>query len=257
MRLRVFSDLHLEFSDFRPPAVDADAIVLAGDIAPGCAAFSWAAHHFGGRPVVFVAGNHEFYGRELHRHLGAMRRSARRHEVHFLERDERIIGGVRFLGCTLWTDFEVFGVERRDWAVGAARLAMNDYCQIRTVDDRRARPPQPNRALQPEDTLELHRVSVAWLSSRLRVPFDGPTVVVTHHAPHPDSLRPSRDWDPLQAAYASVLTPLMGTAALWVHGHVHASSDYVLNGTRVVCNPRGYVPYAPNIEFDPQRIVEV
>ena len=256
MRLQIFSDLHLEFADFRPPETEADAVVLAGDIAPGCDGLPWAAAHFAGKPVIFVAGNHEFYGCEMHRHLADLRRLAKLHRVHFLERDEIVIDGVRFLGCTLWTDFGLFGAEHWDWLLGVARLAMNDYERILAADDFTASSEGRRRALQPEDTVEIHRRSVAWLARRLQQPFPGPTVVVTHHAPHPFSLPPGRDRNPLSAAYATDLTRLMGSVALWVHGHVHASSDYPVRGTRVVCNPRGYAPYAPNPRFDAALVIE-
>jgi hypothetical protein len=156
--------------------------------------------------------------------------------VRFLENGAAEIGGVRFLGCTLWTDFELFGAERRPAAMAAAREGMMDYRHIRV---------SPRfRRLRPEDTAGLHRESAAWLAGELAKGDAKKTVVVTHHAPHASCLDPAFRGELLSAAYASDLSELLGMgAALWVHGHNHRSEDRVVGGaggTRVVSNQRGY-----------------
>ena len=137
-----------------------------------------------------------------------------------------------------------------------AGKSMNDYRAIKTH----------YRLLQPIDTRNLHRTSRAWLEEELAKPFAGKTVVVTHMGPHRQSLPAEYQDDILSASYVSDLSLLMGSAALWIHGHVHASVDFTLAGTRVLANPRGYPMNMPkaledvrweNETFDPALVVEV
>lgn len=192
MRILVLSDLHLEFGNpLKVPAdVEYDVVVLAGDIhAPGRRAIEWAKlpETFDGRPVVFVLGNHEYYGAEIESELDAMREAAAASNVHVLAPGELVVDGVRFLGATLWTDFELpvagkslgNSLEARGWAMKAARMAMADYSRIHLRDASDAVP----RRLTPNDTLKLHIAERAWLIERLHTPFAGQTVVVTHHGP--------------------------------------------------------------------------
>jgi hypothetical protein len=112
--------------------------------------------------------------------------------------------------------------------------------------------------LTPDHTEQYHRESRAWLESALRQPFDGETVVVTHHAPSPLSLEFGRVTEVIDAAYATRLEYLMSErVALWIHGHTHFARDYTVNGTRVVSNPRGYVPADTVPEFDPGKVVMI
>lgn len=283
MKLLVLSDLHLEFSDLALPAdVEFDVAVLAGDIvSPGSRAVGWA-----GRPstlararaVVLVPGNHEFYDRVMLDELALMRRTAAQAAnpvVHVLDCDAVVIDGVRFLGCTLWTDFglriETPSGPVSDAARGivAARRSMVDYRTISLVDpaaESRASggsDESPHiRMLTPEDTLSLHQAHRDWLERALAEPFDGPTVVVTHHGPHRGSLglKYAADW--VSTAFINELpASFFEVPVLWVHGHTHSSFDYRVGGCRVVCNPRGYqlgrMPRPENPDFDPARVVDV
>ena len=104
MKIRVLSDLHLEFFDWTPPPVEADVVVLAGDIHAGVLGIPWARRQFPAAPVIYVPGNHEFYSARLQDVLVALRKESRRLGVHLLDGDEFLVDGVRFLGATLWTD---------------------------------------------------------------------------------------------------------------------------------------------------------
>lgn len=252
MNLLIYSDLHLERRSFAPPAdavAKADVVVLAGDIHEGIRGFQWARETFPDCPVVYVAGNHEFYGgRNWMRHIDDMREAAQKHGIEFLECDSTEIAGVRFLGCTLWTDFELHGKDRRTAAIYAA-TSMEDYREIRV-----SRTPETywvtSKFLVPQMTASRHRASVEWLQRELATPFAGKTVVVTHHAPHANSIPERYREDDLSPAYASDLGRLMGAPALWIHGHTHDSADYATAATRVVCNPRGYQGVAGGLEND-------
>ena len=248
MRLHIYSDLHLEFAPLEPPDTGADVVILAGDIHVQTRGVGWAAQVFR-RPVIYVPGNHEYYGGHFKNTLAKMRDRASETRVHVLDRDEVVIDGVRFLGATLWTDFSATG--NLVLAALDARQRMTDYRRIRAASYRR---------LRPSDVVEDHRESVSFLRAKLAQPFEGKTVVVTHHAPSTRSIAARFRDDPghLNAAYVNRLEDLLGPpVSLWVHGHTHTSFDYELLGTRVVCNPRGYIPYEPNPDFDPGRVVEI
>ena len=250
MRLHVLSDLHLEHASFTVPEVDADVIVLAGDIAPGTAGIEWMRRRLDGRQILYVAGNHEFYGQDLPGLTPRLKDAARGTAIHVLENDELVIDGVRFLGCSLWSDFDFAGAEHRANSMRICERLVNDYKQIRASD--------PDRPLRAQDTRDLHVASRAWLSHALAAPHDGPTVVITHHAP----LVRQRPENPLMAAiggaFASDLSELMGAQAadLWIFGHIHRAVDTEVNGTRVISNQRGY-PHEPVADFDPRLVVEL
>lgn len=254
MRLLVLSDLHLEFDRALaiPPAARPDVAVLAGDIWSDESAVRWAGETFP-CPVVFVPGNHEYYERELRRSRRAMAACARGAKVHVLDDGEVILDGVRFLGATLWTDFALLG--DREAAMAAAHRGMTDFRLIR-IDDGVGDPP---RAFTPADAASLHAASLRFLSASLARPHHGPTVVVTHHLPSSRSVAPRWTGYTLNAAFASDLDRFIEVYRpyLWVHGHTHDSFDYQIGETRVVCNPRGYLPREPNPSFDPGLIVEI
>jgi predicted phosphodiesterase len=251
MQLHILSDLHLEFQDWRPPSTDADVIVLAGDIHVGTDGLSWGRTNFPDSPIVYVVGNHEFYGSEMQSALVELRRAARSHDVHLLDAEAVIIDGVRFLGATLWTDFELYGSEPRTVAraMAVAEQAMVDYRLIRCRE---------SGMLTANDTRQIHQQQVGWLADQLATPFDGDTVVVTHHLPHANSVHAKYTGDALNPSFASDLSKLVRTPAkLWIHGHTHESMDYVVAGTRVVCNPRGYLPHEPNQRFAPEFVIDL
>ena len=253
MKLWVMSDLHLEHHDLDAPLVvpaGADVLVLAGDVTNRSPArgVEWLAANV---PLdsVYVAGNHEFYRGAVVPGLTEGREASHvRPRVRFLENDLAVVGGVRFVGCTLWTDFSVMG--NTPLSVHAARVGMNDYRASKYSK-------QPYQRFTPELSRDLHYASRAFLRDALRIPFDGPTVVVTHHGPHPRSIDPLYDNDLLSAAYVSDLSDMLEEDGpdLWVHGHTHTSFDYVVCRTRVVCNPRGYG--RENRGWNPGLVVEV
>jgi predicted phosphodiesterase len=243
MKLHLLSDLHNEFANYVPDpgACDAaDVIVLAGDIDVGVEGINWARRAFEGKPIIYVCGNHEFYSGHWTATLEEMRAAALVHGVQFLEDDQVVIGGVRFLGAALWTDFAYFGDKEQSAAMSMYRSGLQDCRSIaRTASLGR------RESLQPVDVLLRHQASRTWLEHRLAETFSGPTVVVTHHLPHRNSVAERYALDPLTPGFASNLPESLVTRAdLWLHGHTHDSCDYVIEtGTaraRVVCNPRGY-----------------
>ncbi|MGH8518940.1 MAG: metallophosphoesterase [Panacagrimonas sp.] len=254
MKLQVMSDLHLTVAPFEAPQTDADLIVLAGDIARPDQAIAFARSL--GKPVVYVAGNHEFYGGSLTGTYARLKSLAKGSDVHLLEREVAVIGGTRFLGTTLWSDFGGFEREsEREAAIAIAVRLVRDFSRIRLDDER------PD-LLTPLGGADEFRRSAAWLDVMLAQPFDGPTVVVTHHAPSLRSINPRFADSPLNPCFVSDAEHLIvgGRAQLWIHGHMHDRSDYVVEGgTRVLCNPRGYSrgEINENAAFDPACVVTV
>ena len=155
-----------------------------------------------------------------------------------------ILDGTRFLVTTAWTDYSATGD-----VVAAKRVAwdsMNDFLVIRADLD--------YRRLRPDDLVAKSMRARRWLVQELDKPFDGKTVVVTHHAPALDHLGDDHPGH-LAAAYANDWSELLSKADLWIHGHTHFAADFLKNGCRVFSNPRGY--RGQSTGFDPECLVEV
>jgi predicted phosphodiesterase len=262
LRIQLASDLHLErferrFPDRRllQPAPGADLLVLAGDIHNGTHAVAtfadWPV------PVLYVAGNHEFYDHDWASTRQTLRGACAGTSMVFLDNDEWHLGGVRFLGSTLWTDFQLPGLTQAQAMADVSR-SLTDYRVIRAAGG----------VLTVQQTLADHRESRRWLEERLAQAHAGPTVVVTHHAPHPSSIHARFAGHPINAGFVSDLSPLLAGADLWLHGHTHDSFDYRVGRCRVVANPAGYVhnraesvgggePVLENAAFDPWRVLDV
>lgn len=247
MKLHILSDIHTEFSDFKPPDTEADVAVLAGDIGVGTGGIEWAARQFPDMPVVYVPGNHEFYGHDV-RNTNLLSAAARSN-IHVLSDHACEIDGVRFVGSTLWTDFKLYGEGEAWYSRQKAQAFIEDFESIRNG----------NRLFTPDDSVHLHRASVASLVNELGKAFDGPTVVVTHHLPATPSVADQYRNDPLNPAFASRLEGIIEKyqPELWIHGHTHVPCDYEIFGTRVVCNPRGYPSESSARGFSPELVVEI
>ncbi|MCJ9691356.1 metallophosphoesterase [Rhizobium sp. PRIMUS64] len=254
MRIWIASDLHLEFEGAKttldPP--DADVFVCAGDVLDRgiVPSLEWLAETVApSMPVVFVAGNHEFYRTSLVESIRAAKEAAFRYpNVHFLENDAVVIDGVRFLGTTLWTDFRLLS-EDTTLVMDAAQRGLRDYEKIKFSKT-------PYKAFRPLHAYRKHQEARLFLSKALAEQHDGKTVVVSHHAPSVLSISDDEKGGDLSAAYASDLAGLILEHAptLWVHGHVHHSCDYNVGSSRVLCNPAGYPGEYDG--FQPQLVVE-
>jgi len=107
VRINYFSDVHLEFGEQTLPETDADIVVAAGDIGVFDQGLAWLKAI--DKPVIYIAGNHEFYNSEYHNVLNMLKRECTGSNIQFLEKNECIFQGVRFLGCTLWADLLIEG----------------------------------------------------------------------------------------------------------------------------------------------------
>ena len=253
MKLNILSDLHLGFGAMDGPVNDADVVVLAGDVGRPREAIAWALRL--DKPVLYVPGNHEFYGGSIDGRLEELQRLSEGTRVQVLDQHEVHIDGVRFLGATLWTDFELFGEPQQRAASRAeAQRTMRDFSRIRTRE-------VGSELFTPDDAAAIFQRHAAWLQRELAQEHEGETVVITHHAPTRHSIHPRFADSLLNACFVSDAEHLLraGRVALWVHGHTHDSFDHTLHGTRVVCNPRGYARGGvnENAAFDPDFCVEL
>lgn len=251
MKFRLLSDLHLEFerqvTDFVPPTQKDDyrdtVLILAGDIGVGTDAEPFIrAMSDVFYKVVFILGNHEFYHNEYYDVRSKWAKMSLPKNVHFLDNAVVEFDGVRIIGSTLWTDFN-----NGDWfSMQRAKQGMNDYhlCTIYR-ENRYGR-------LSPDDTVAAHKEAREFIAQTLQRPFEGKTIVVTHHLPHPICVHDKWKGSPLNSAYVSNLDDIIrnNDIAVWCHGHTHDNVDIEVHNTRILCNPRGYNPMQLNRGFD-------
>jgi predicted phosphodiesterase len=258
VKLQLLSDLHLESEEFDVrPAPGAELLILAGDIDAGWSGFERFAHW--PVPVIFVAGNHEFDGRELNQAWPALHETSRRRGWTLLERASCIVVDalgqrVRFLGTIRWSDFDLFGAAGRERAMRAAGYFM--------------RLMQATRDAAEFDAAAVREEALAcrgWLERALAEPAAGrwdKTVVITHFAPSLRSADPRYGAQPGTASFCNADDDLLRHADLWLHGHLHSRHDYRVPRagaapTRVVCQARGLAFKAEHEGFDAAMLIEV
>jgi len=248
MKILILSDLHIEFEDYQIDISEVDVVVLAGDIHVKEHGYHWAEKNIKNIPVIYVLGNHEFYGKAYPKLVGKLKEEAKGSNIHILEKDAINIDGIEFLGCTLWTDFELFGDPRI--AGYECQQVMTDFKKIRLS-------PKFSK-LRSIDVASIHRQSISWLSNELEKADCKNCVVVTHHAPSKQSVPEHYKENIISSAYASNLENIIEKYKpnYWVHGHLHNSSNYSIGETQIICNPRGYSDER-NDSFDHKFIIEV
>ncbi len=289
VKLQLLSDLHLESNPHftATPTPGADALVLAGDIGsyqPGSKLTTLNIPDFGlGRfsplpvagggagwpvPVFFLPGNHEYDGLDFDEAHFRLRETCERLGITWLERETVVLAGVRFIGCTLWTDFDALAdlnpqinpqvnsqaadskltqqLQAREKAFRAANFYLKKNHAFRQGQ------PMLADAVREEGVK-----SQDWLRAALAASFDGPTVVVTHFAPSLLSADPRYGLNAGTAGFCNGLDELLGSARLWLHGHLHCPADYVKNGCRVVANPLGYAGKGEQAAFRGDLLITV
>ncbi|MFN4119041.1 metallophosphoesterase [Acidovorax sp.] len=281
MNIQLLSDLHLEAHPHfaAEPAPRADVLVLAGDIGSyqqgsllddgdfGLARFSPLPQFAGWpTPVLFVPGNHEYDAQDFDEAHQRLRSTCDRLGIAWLERESLVLDGVRFVGTTLWTDFDALADHEGTTDIGR-RLKMRDKAfRAANFYLRKTGGTRHGEPFLAEQMREQGLLCQAWLASALATPFTGPTVAVTHFAPSLRSADPRYGLVPGTAGFCNALDALLPQARLWLHGHLHAPSDYTVQGVqadgvpwscRVAANPLGYARKGEQEQFQPGYCITV
>jgi predicted phosphodiesterase len=277
MRIQLISDLHLEnYPAFVPRAArEVDVLVLAGDIGSYQSGSRLEGDDFGlsrfspRRPgsewprVFYLPGNHEFDTLDYDATYLALRRTCEALGIEWLERETITVGSVRFIGTTLWSDFEAIAKSKATMteqmkALQKAYRAANFYLNKNTTT-------RNGKPLLAEDMRALAHECQNWLAKALAVPFDGTTVTVTHFAPTLGSADPRYGITPGTAGFCNSLDHLLPLSHIWLHGHLHCANDFVVSGVeegkpfscRVVANPRGYPEKGEDRDFQEAFVLEL
>lgn len=247
MKIQLYSDLHIEFESFKAECDKADVVVFAGDIEIGVNGIRWLDSLGIDKPIIYVLGNHEYYKNAYPRLVSKAKEEIVGNNIFLLENESLTIDGVTFHGCTLWTDFEIFGDPRI--AGYECQQVMTDFKKIRKLPG--------YSKLRALDVSLIHRRSRKWLAESLNN-SSRYNVVVTHHAPSLKSVLEKDKADIITSAYVSDMEDFINEhkPAVWLHGHMHNSSDYLIGNCRVVCNPRGYKG-GFNPDFKQEKLIEV
>ena len=266
MKIQLLSDLHLEVHPhFVPqPTPGADVLVLAGDIGSyqaGSLLGAMGDEHFGLErfadwpvPVIFVPGNHEYDAQDFDAAHARLRATCERLGLHWLERETLVLDGVRFVGTTLWTDFDALAEDEGSTDL-ARRLRQRDKAfraanfYLRKTGGTRSGTPFLAAEMREQGLL-----CQDWLRAALAVPFEGSTVAVTHFAPSLRSADPRYGLVPGTAGFCNALDELLPLADLWLHGHLHCAVDYRAGRCRVWANPLGYAAKGEQGAFDPDAV---
>ncbi|MGD9601198.1 MAG: metallophosphoesterase [Gammaproteobacteria bacterium] len=274
MKIQLLSDLHLEVDpSFRPTyAHGADVLVLAGDIGaqpdtPMARHGSpdWALTRFAPAlrhwpvPVLYLPGNHEYDGQDFDDCRARLRDMAEALGMQWLEREQVILDGMRFLGTTLWSDFDCFG-DRPAHVPGSMthNLRMREKCfRAANYYLEKAATLRDGQLFDAAAMREEALICQDWLADALAAPYAGPTVVVTHFAPSLKSHDPRFGLTPGTAGFCNALDALAAQADLWLHGHLHCPSDYFIGRCRVRANPLGYAAQGEQAAFEPACLIEI
>ena len=276
MKIKLVSDLHLEFSDINiQNEHDYDLLILGGDIMiaqdlhdypPKDSIMEFVGSRqekskrfrdflkrvsFQFPQVIYIAGNHEYYHGKYPDAIDYLKTECESYSnIHMLEMESLTIQDITFVAGTLWTD-----MNRKDpLTLTSCRETMNDYHVVRNSQREYAK-------LSPIDTVRRHMDTMSFIKTEVEKNPDGKYVVVGHHAPSLLSVKPKYEKDyQINGAYRSDLSEFIldhPQIKLWTHGHTHNAFDYMIGSTRVVCNPRGYEGYEEDSGWNPQIILEV
>ncbi|MCK4703906.1 MAG: metallophosphoesterase [Gammaproteobacteria bacterium] len=249
MKIQLLSDLHNEFlrngkqnSDHKwtgsIPETEADIILLAGDIDTGTQGVEWAITESErlAKNIIYVPGNHEFYGHEYKSLKEKIAKKTADTSVHCLDYGVHVQEDVRFIGATLWTDYKADVSVPQDLAMYYVEKALADHKLIKYNSD------NTYRKFKPQDALAIHKKELSWLEKEIAKPHKGKTVVVTHHGPHPICQHPEYPVSEISSAFHSDLSSLIENSDIdiWAFGHTHANLDSVVTSTRIISNQAGY-----------------
>ena len=262
LKLAYASDWHLGFlgSNDALPEFDrsAHALLLSGDTfdGPKTHQIDRFLEHTAPTPVFLILGNHDCYKSRRDKVLRILSNAFEGTHARLLDNEAAQFNGVTILGTDLWTDFELLGAgDVKEQGIRRAREAMNDYRQITFKTDQKR-----FRKLHPIDTLTWHVRALDFIGSGLSNAGESPVILMTHHAPFPESIPHTRKHDPLSPAYASDITDTLDNSGRWpdimIHGHIHLAQQYQKGNTKILTNPHGY-PKQVGTGFDAGAIIRI
>ena len=250
LKIQLLSDLHCEFDKYKwnIPETDCDLIVLAGDIGNGLWGIEWAIRQSQKlkKPIFFIFGNHDYYYNDLSV-LDEAKDYVKNTNVRVLEKDVIEFEGYNIAGCSLWTDYQLYGLTGKVLSMHTAPKFMADHSQIKNANGSK---------FKPEDALRLHEESIHWLATQLYNLDD--VIVITHHTPLAQTIGPEYRGDILSPCFANDFEELIHATQplLWMSGHTHHNTDILIGDTRVISNQKGYK--SENVTgFNPSLIIEV
>lgn len=201
-------------------------------------------------PVLLVPGNRDYYRSSIvEGRQEAVSKSAEYPDVYLMDRAIVKLGGLRFIGTTLWGDTHLN--MSTQLSLYFARKALEDSMNIRTSK-------RPSRRFSSAHAETMCHEDGEFLREALGQAGVEPTVVVTHHAPSTLSIMPTL----LGNAKLGERSTHLETAivqhkpAIWIHGNLPHRSDYRIEATRIVCNPRGCRLH-PVPDFDARLVIDL
>ena len=230
MKIRLLSDLHIEFYDSKlPKCIGEDVLVLAGDIhGSSTSVIKYITNQFmDTRPIIYVPGNHEYYGSTIEDFDKEVQEAFDGTNVHFLNPGQVTVNNVQFIGATLWSDFNNDPITEM-----LCKRSINDFRQIKAFDIFKAK-----RLNREHKQFIFNRLDPKPLNIQHRV-------IVTHFLPA---------WCCIDKQYVhegainhyfanqldDQIADLENTT--WLHGHTHSKVDKICGMTKVVANPYGYL----------------
>ena len=284
MKIAVCSDIHLEFGTISLENTEgANVLILGGDI---CVAKdlnkrdeyalmdrfgrSEAWHTFFQEccarfpHVIYIVGNHEHYHGDFRNTIKHLRdKLGYLVNLHILDKQMVQLGGVSFIGGTLWTDMnkeDPITLLHMTGMMNDFRCVMNSN-RVVNFKDHEGKFATRTAKFSPDDTVVDHKEMLEYIRIMIEGKFDQKFVVVGHHAPSKASTHPRyADEVIMNGGYSSDLSEFImdhPQIKLWTHGHTHEDFDYVIGSTRIVCNPRGYDAYEDRADKFVLKFVEV
>ena len=249
MKSRIVSDIHCDVNKKCNDNYDFgnDFVICCGDISGDrFTTENWIKKNI--KQGIIVAGNHLGYNfitgdkeDTLNYSIKYLQEQFHQAPIYFLENQVVEIENIIFVGCTLFTDFNLYINSLNSMMIAAYRL--NDFRYVKILKDKKI------KKITPQEQFEIHNKRKSFIESICRNNPNKKIVVITHHAPSIKSVPIEYGNDILSAAYASNLEDIIqkyNNLKLWCHGHMHQNCDYTLYGTRIICNPRGYYNENPN-----------
>lgn len=253
MKLHILSDLHTEFSDYKLCIQEAEVLILAGDIGIGLKGIDYAAQYKKYyKNIIYIPGNHEFYGSHLSKLILEMKPYALSKGIILLDNDSILLEDKFFIGSTLWTDFRLYGdkLEQIGYYMNQSLNNINDFNQIRYA----------SYWFQPSNCASLGIVAQKYIEQELDKNKNTKKIVITHFGPSKKSIAEKYLGNSLNPFFSNNLDYIVEKSDLWIHGHTHESMDYNIKKSRIICNPRGYSKHQEkqeNINFKTNLVIEI